>query len=280
MQEFIDKINNYFRNDGVILARSITIIIIGYMLIKIVIGILKRQVNKSKIEKTVPNFLISILNALLIIVLVIWALSLCGISTDSVVTIASVFTLGISLALQDIIAGLANGLIIVGTKPFTEGEYVSIGGSVEGTVVSISMFHTVLKTGDGLMITVPNTQCTANYVKNFSRMPTRRIEIPVTVGYSSNMEHVKATLFKVVENIPEILKDPAPFCRLAEYGDSNLVYKLRVWTTNEAYWDVYFELYEQILNALNSENIPIDYIQYDLHFKDMPQDFYNKKEGK
>ena len=173
MEEFnviLENILDFLKTDGVTLARNISIILLFFMLIKTIIRGMKKAVNKNKnIEKTIPNFAISLLNIGLMAALVIFTLnSVFNVSTDSVVTIASVLTLGISLALQDTIAGLANGIIIVSTKPFVEGEYVSFNG-VEGTVVAVTMFNTVLKTFDGLMLTAPNSMITTNVVKNFSR---------------------------------------------------------------------------------------------------------------
>ena len=123
MNEFIEKLNNYFTTDGVTLAKSVTLILLGYMAIKLVIKLLKISVSKTKLsEKTLANFLISLLNIVLMAVLVIYVLTLFGVSPDSVVTIASVFSLGVSLALQGTISSLANGVIIIVAKPFVEGD--------------------------------------------------------------------------------------------------------------------------------------------------------------
>ena len=95
---FLNKLKNYALGSGVELAIAIIYMLVGYMLIRIIISLLKRSVNRAKIEKTIPNFIISILNIVLIIVLVVSVLKFLGISTESVVTIASVISLGISLA--------------------------------------------------------------------------------------------------------------------------------------------------------------------------------------
>ena len=256
---FLNKLKNYALGSGVELA--------------IAISLLKRSVNRAKIEKTIPNFIISILNIVLIIVLVVSVLKFLGISTESVVTIASVISLGISLALQDVIKGIANGFLLVTTKPFVEGEYVKIG-DVEGTIISISMFNTVLKTTDGMMITYPNSQAINSSIKNFSRLPVRRISLNIPVAYGSKTEEIKKLVLDVVKKQKNILNNPEPSVRLTEYGDSNLVYTLKCWTQCENYWSTLYDLNEQILDALIDANISIDYNQLDVHIKDMP----NKKE--
>lgn len=269
MNRFLEGLKNYLLSDGVDLVRSISIVLLGYMVIKIFIRYLKKRVNKSKrVEKTIPNFIISIVNIALTGILVIYALTLCGVSPDAVVTIASVFSLGISLALQDTISSLANGIIIIVTKPFVEGEYCLIG-SIEGTVVSISMFNTVLKTADGMMITLPNSNVTKNEITNYSRLPTRRIVFDIPVGYNTDVDQLKKVVLDVVNSNENILKEPAPYVALLSYGDSNLNFSLRAWTTTSIYWDVRFKVIEDILQALRKANISIDYNQYDIHIKDI-----------
>lgn len=270
MNDFLEKLNNYLKTDGVTLAKSITLVLLGYMLIRLVIKTLKYSVNKSKLrEKTLANFLISLLNIVLMLVLVIYVLTLLGVSPDSVVTIASVFSLGISLALQDTISSLANGIIIIVSKPFVEGEYVWINGE-EGTVASITMFHTTMITAKGQMITIPNSSAHTSNVINYSRLPTRRIDMNIPVGYGSKVEDVKKTVMAVVNSQKGVLKNPEPSVRLVEYGDSNLVFSLKLWVPCDIYWDTIFDLNEKVLDALIEAKISIDYNQYDVHIKDVP----------
>lgn len=281
MKEFLESVQDYFLSGGVDLVRGITIILAGFMIIRLFIRFLKRNLYKKKnVDKTLPNFIISLVNIALIAVLVIYALVLLGVTPDSIVTIFSVFSLGVSLALQDTITSLANGIIIVVTKPFVEGEYVSFSGT-EGTVVSISMFNTVLKTFDGMMVTIPNSTITSENVKNYSRLPTRRIDILIPVGYGTDISLLHSVIDGVLATQEKILSEPAPQLVLKDYGDSNLNYSLRVWVSTEIYWDIYFALTEKILLALREANISIDYNQYDVHIKDdSREEIIVKKEDK
>lgn len=281
MNEFLKSIKDYFLSGGVDLVRGITIILAGFMIIRLFIRFLKRNLYKKKnVDKTLPNFIISLVNIALIGILVIYALVLLGVTPDSIVTIFSVFSLGVSLALQDTITSLANGIIIVVTKPFVEGEYVSFSGT-EGTVVSISMFNTVLKTFDGMMVTIPNSTITSENVKNYSRLPTRRIDILIPVGYGTDISLLHSVIDGVLATQEKILSEPAPQLVLKDYGDSNLNYSLRVWVSTEIYWDIYFALTEKILLALREANISIDYNQYDVHIKDdSREEIIVKKEDK
>ncbi len=268
MKDFIEKMNYYFLHDGVKLARGVTIVLLGYIIIKIVIKILKKSVLHLKpSERTLSNFFISLINIVLMACLVVFALTLVGVSADAVVTIASVFSLGVSLALEGTISSLANGIIIVVTKPFVEGEFVSLNG-VDGTVVSISMFNTTLKTADGLMITIPNSSAINSSVKNYSRYPTRRVDIEVPVSYETSTEQLKQVVLDVVKEQKGILSNPSPAIRMNEYGDSNLIFVLKVWVSNDIYWDTKFDLTEKIFDALNKANISIDYNRYEISMRE------------
>ena len=272
MTEFIENIKNYFLNDGVTLVKGITIVLFGFLVIKMLVRILKKSLNRSKkIEKTLPNFVISLIHIGLMAVLVFYALTLVGVSPDSVVTVASILSLGISLAMQDTISSLANGIIIIMTKPFVEGEYVEVNG-VDGSVVSISMFNTVLKNANGQMITIPNSNVTTNEVINYSRLPARRLDIRVPVAYGTKIEDVKKVLLGVVEKQPGIMKEPTPMCRIESYGEYNLNYLLRVWVTTDIYWDTLWDLNEKVIDALMEAKITKNYDQVDVRLKNYSQE--------
>lgn len=272
MTEFIENIKNYFLNDGVTLVKGITIVLFGFLVIKMLVRILKKSLNRSKkIEKTLPNFVISLIHIGLMAVLVFYALTLVGVSPDSVVTVASILSLGISLAMQDTISSLANGIIIIMTKPFVEGEYVEVNG-VDGSVVSISMFNTVLKNANGQMITIPNSNVTTNEVINYSRLPARRLDIRVPVAYGTKIEDVKKVLLGVVEKQPGIMKEPTPMCRIESYGEYNLNYLLRVWVTTDIYWDTLWDLNEKVIDALMEAKITMNYDQVDVRLKNYSQE--------
>lgn len=267
MEKFIDDTLLFLTTTGVDIAKSVTVVLFGYFIIQIIMAVIKGAVAKSSSkDKTTVNFLLGIIKAALIIILVIAALRMNGVSTDNVITFASVISLGVSLALQDVLTNLANGFLVVTTKPFIEGEFISVDG-VDGTVISISMFHTRLKTPNGQMIIVSNHTASVNNVINYSRLPTRRIVINVPVSYKTETAHVKEAILNVAKEHPNTLKDPKPDCRLSEYGESNLVFTLKCWVPSTKYWDTLFDLNEMILENLHEEKIEIDYDQIDINIK-------------
>jgi len=262
----MNAIIDFFKSTGVELVRAISLVILIYLLIQVITGAIRKWIIKKFKERTLPNFVLSVVKILLYVLLIIVVLRLCGITTDNAVTLASVLSLGISLALQDVLSGLVNGVLVIVNKYFVEGEYVQIGG-VEGTVVKVTIMATTLKTVDGVMLMVPNTTVASSPVKNFSRLPVRRVTIDVPVSYKSDRELVKKVLIETMKKDSLTLTNPEPTCRLLSYGESDLIFTARCWCKNSNYWDLFFNMNEKIIDCLNANNIQIDYNQIDVNIK-------------
>ena len=250
------------------ILKFILFIIFGAIVIRVALHIIRRAVNdeKSKIKGTAGNFLVSIIKSALVALYAIILLSMLGVDTTSLVAIFSVLTLAVSLAVQNIIANLASGIMLVTSKPFEEGDYVDIDGSA-GTVESISMSYTKLRTGDNKVIILPNGNVTSSNIINYSTKDTRRLDLIFGVANGSDLEKVKRVLLDTVKKHEKILDDPAPLIRLKEHGDSSLDFLVRVWVNKADYWPVTFDLNEQVLVAFEENNIEIPYNQLDVNIK-------------
>ena len=243
-------------------------IIGGAIVIKIALHIIRRAVQdeKSKLKGAAGNFLTSVIKAALVALYCIILLSMLGVDTTSLVAIFSVLTLAISLAVQNIISNLASGLMLVTSKPFEEGDFVEIDGS-SGTVDTITMSSTKLRTGDNKIITIPNSNITSSTIINYSARETRRLDLIFGAAYGTDLNLVKDVLRSVVEKHEKILTDPEPLIRLKEHGDSSLNFLVRVWVKKDDYWTVNFDLNEQVLVAFEENNIEIPFNQIDVNLK-------------
>ena len=236
----------------------------GVIAIKIAMSICRKVVNRSKLQGTAGNFLLSLIKTAIVALYVIILLSMLGVDTTSLVAIFSVLTLAISLAVQGVISNLASGITLIATKPFEEGNYVDIDGTA-GTVEKIHITCTKLRTPDNKMITIPNATITESNIVNYSVKDTRRVEFIFSVAYGSDVEKVKATILGVIAKHKLVLADPAPMVRLKELADSSLNFVTRVWVKSSDYWTVTFDLNEQVLAAFNAEGISIPFPQMDVH---------------
>ncbi len=240
------------------------VVIGGLIVMKIAVSIFRKMINRSKLQGTAGNFLLSLIKTALVVLYVIILLSMLGVDTTSLVAIFSVLTLAISLAVQGVISNLASGIMLVVTKPFEEGDFVDIGGN-SGTVEKIHITCTKLRTGDNKVITIPNATVSAANITNFSTKDTRRVDLTFSVAYGSDVEKVKSIILGVIEKHELILADPAPMVRLTEHGASSLDFVTRVWVKNADYWTVNFDLKEQVLAALEGADISIPFPQMDVH---------------
>lgn len=187
-----------------------------------------------------------------------------NIPINSLIATFSVVGLAASLAIQDSLANLASGIMLLVTHPFKCGDYIE-GAGTSGTVRSINFTHTVLLTPNNIIIHVPNKQIVGSVITNYSEQPKRRIEITFNVSYSADAERVKEIMRDAINAYSKILKDEPIFVRTTAYQSSGIDYTLRVWVRNEDYWDAYYDLLEGIKKDFDRNGIEIPFDQLDVN---------------
>ena len=243
---------------------AIVIFFIGKFIISKAVNIAKKIMTKTKIDDALVGFAGNILYALGMAFVVIAALSKLGVETTSLAAVIAAAGLAIGLALQGSLSNFASGVLIILFRPFTVGHYIEAAG-VAGTVEEISIFTTQLKTPDNKVVIVPNGQITGGSITNYSKKPTRRVDMVVGVGYDDNLAQVKEVLEKIIASEDRILKDPAPVIAVSELADSSVNLVVRPWVNSADYWPVKFDLTEKVKTTFDEEGISIPYPQRDLH---------------
>ena len=266
MQKLLDTLNDLWVNAGVKIVYVLVILLIGSRLIKLVIKLLKKDRLVSKLDKSVVTFLISFVNITLYILLFVIIAGVIGIPSTSIITLLGSAGLAIGLALQGGLSNIAGGLLILIFKPFKVGDFID-NHSESGTVKSITIFYTTLVTIDNKIISIPNGTISNQSLINYSKEPLRRLDIDMDVSYDNKIEKVKKTLNDVINKEERIIKDKETFVRLTKYKDSSMVYTIRVWVNNSDYWNVKFDLLENIKEAFDKEKIVIPYNQLDVHIE-------------
>lgn len=270
MKEFFDKLLNTVAGTATDnwsrILRFVLVLVLGYIVVRIVGRIFGRAIERSKLKGATGNFLTSLVKIALLALYVIILLSMLGVDTTSLVAIFSVLTLALSLAVQGVVTNLASGITLVITKPFEEGDFVDIGGT-SGTVEAITIFSTKLKTGDNKVIIMPNGNVTSENIINYSTKGTRRLDLTVSAAYGTDIALVKETVLGVIARHKEIFEDPAPMVRLKEHGASSIDFTVRVWLKGDDYWNVNFDLNEEIYEAFAEKGIEIPFPQLDVHVK-------------
>ena len=207
----------------------------------------------------------------LYVVLVIVLVSSLGFSTAGIIAAFSAVALAIALALKDSLASLANGVIIIFTKPFKKGDYIAIGG-LDGLVQDIRLFNTKILTYSNEEIIVPNSEVLGSKLINYSAMPLRRVVFDVPVPYGVDVTEVKAMLLDAVAAYKYTVTTPAPSVVLADYGESTLKFSVRAWGLTENYWDLYYDLREIALNTLTEHGIEKPFNRLEVKLRDDWQD--------
>jgi small conductance mechanosensitive channel len=260
----MDKYINLVIQWGIKIIVAIAIYIIGKWIAKIITNIVKKLLEKSKVDVTLVKFLGNLTYIGLITLVIIAALGTLGVDTTSFAAIIAGAGLAVGMALKDNISNFGAGVLILLLRPFKIGDFVEIAGT-SGVVDEIGIFNTIMKTGDNRIIIIPNNNIIGNNIINYSREKIRRIDLVIGVGYEDDLKLVKSTLEEILNSHPKILKDPAPSVALAELADSSVNFNVRPWVKTEDYWNVRSELLEQIKETFDKKGINIPYPQMDVH---------------
>lgn len=236
---------------------------VGIVVIRLATVGLKRALEKSRLEKAAHSLILSLVTVGMYLLLGLMIASCLGIDVTGVVAMASVLTLSVSLALQNLLTNVFGGFTVLSNHPFHSGDYVQIG-DVSGTVQEISMTYTKLATPDNKIISIPNSTVSAAQIINFSSAETRRVEISVSASYGDDTQKVIDALLDAAREA-EILSDPAPFAGVTAYGDSAISYVLRFWVKNADYWDVYFRVNQKISQVFRQAGITMTYPHLNVH---------------
>ena len=155
------------------LVPVILIVVIGLLLVKLLLKLFDRVLERSRLERTMFSFLRAAMRALLYTILVLVAASSLGVDVTSLVAILSVVSLAISLAVQNALSNVVGSVTLLTTHPFHVGDFVEIG-SDSGTVEEISVSYTKLATVDGKRIYIPNSDAASARICNYSVEGRRR----------------------------------------------------------------------------------------------------------
>ena len=255
---------DFVENAGLAIVRTIAFFILGLIVIKIVQSITHGAALKSsKLDNSAASFIISVITVILYIGLIILLITSLGFSTAGIIAGFSAVALAIALALKDSLGSLANGVIIIFTKPFKKGDYVQIN-EYDGLVQDIRLFNTKILTYSNEEIIIPNSEILTTKMINYSTMPLRRVSIDVPIPYDCDIAQVKKILLDCVSSYKYTVNTPEPSVILKSYGDSSLNFAARCWTPNENYWDTLYDLYEEIFNALKAKGISIPFNRLDV----------------
>ena len=256
MEDFWKSIQDYFNNflydGGITIVRTLAFALLGLVILKIVRMIVRRVALKSKLDNAAATFIISMITVVLYIALVIVVVSSLGISTAGIIAAFSAVALAVALALKDSLASLANGVIIIFTKPFKKGDTIMINGQ-EGTVQDIRLFNTKILTFNNEEVIIPNSDVLSETLVNESNRPLRRVELPFYISYTADANKVRSEILRRMEESDQIINSPAPAICFDTFGELTVKCTAYAWAPVEAYFDAKNAVRE-IIYAVIREN--------------------------
>lgn len=243
---------------------AIITLIVGFAIIKRVVGFVRTQLTKRDVDPSLVPFLSSILRALFIVMLLISVASMVGIETTSFVAVLGAAGLAIGLALQGSLANFAGGVLLLLLKPFKVGDVIEAQG-VTASVKEIQIFHTILKTFDNKTIILPNGPLCNDKIINYSTEETRVVEWVFGISYQDDIDKARQVIKSIVYADPRVVAPEEEFIRLAELADSSVNLKVRARVVQADYWALFFEVNEAVKKAFDREGITIPFPQVDSH---------------
>ncbi len=252
------------------IALALIIFAVGRKVIRSLVRLMDRTLERHGVEVTVRKFLRNVLTAVGYVCLVMILLQTVGVAATSLTAAFASAGVTIGLALQGSLSNLAGGILILLMKPFVIGDYI-IQGSDEGTVTEIGLVYTKLLTGDNRVVMIPNGQLSDDSLTNVTSSTTRRLDITVGISYNADLQAAKAILERLVREDPARLEDQEMNVFVSALGDSAVILGLRFWVNNGDYWKAKWRLNEQIKLEFDAAGIEIPYNQLDVHLTNSPQ---------
>ena len=243
---------------------AVVIYVIGKQIIKWVIRLMDKAFERHAVEASLRSFLRSVVKVLLLIVLILAVVQTLGVNTSSFLAIFASAGLAIGMALSGTLQNFAGGVILLLLRPYKVGDYIEAQGQ-SGTVASIGLFSTCLKTPDNQTIYVPNNSIATSIIDNYSQSETRRVDWTVTISYGDDVDVARREILAMLAADERVLHDTEPVVYVKNLGESSVDLSVRAWVANANYWGLFFDMNEKMYKELPSKGIHFPFPQLDVH---------------
>jgi len=243
----------------------IAVLIIGIIVVRIATGALKKWMIKGKIAEILAEFITRVIRLILFVFVFGTALAFLGIEIGAALISVSVvlgFVLG--FALGDTLSNIASGFMVAVTKPFKAGDYVTVNGE-SGVIKNVGISVTELDTIDNKRVIIPNKLVWGGNITNFTKHPTRRVDMKVGVSYEDDLDKVIKITMGLLKADKRVLSDPEPQVAVSEMADSSINLVVRPWVKTEDYWGFFFDFQKAVKQKYDKEGISIPFPQRDVH---------------
>lgn len=245
---------------------ALVIYFIGKQIIKWIIRLMDKAFTRHNVETSLRSFLRSLVKVILMVVLILAIVQTLGVNTSSFLAIFASAGLAIGMALSGTLQNFAGGVVLLILRPYKVGDYIEAQGQ-SGTVESIGLFSTCLKTPDNQTIYVPNNSIATSIIDNYSQSETRRVDWTLSISYGDDIDVARREILTMLESDSRVLKDTAPVVYVKNLGESSVDLSIRAWVANADYWNLYFDMNEKLYKELPTKGINFPFPQVDVHIK-------------
>ena len=243
---------------------AVVVLVIGLILIKMISNLTGKALSKKGVDATLQPFLKGLVSTILKAALIISILGMVGVKTTSFIAILGAAGLAVGMALQGSLGNFAGGVLILIFKPFKVGDVVQAQGYT-GSISEVGIFCTVMKTPDNKTIILPNGGLAGGSMVNYSTESTRRVDWTFGIAYGDDLKKAQSTLLSILNDDARILKDPAPFARVGELADSSVNFTVRAWVNSADFWDVHFDVIENVKLSFDANDLNFPFPQHEVH---------------
>ena len=265
IEKFLQELPEKAFHLGLRVVLAALAFLIGVQLIRLIRHVLKKALDRSRVDDSAVSFIDSFVKFGMYFILVLTIASGLGVDAASIIALLGSASVAIGLAVQGSLSNFAGGVLLLILKPFAPGDYIRDGAGNEGTVENIDVFYTHLITPDHKSIVLPNGTLANGTITNFTKCPTRRLDISVGISYKDDIKRAKEVLINLLKADSAVLKDEDVMVFVDTLGDSSVILNLRCWTLQSDYWTAKWRLTEETKYALDEAGINIPYPQIDVH---------------
>ncbi|MBE9573915.1 MAG: mechanosensitive ion channel [Proteobacteria bacterium] len=266
-------------NKGISIGKvKITILNVCYVIIfLLLVSYISRIIRKALQDEVLPRTRLDIgarASLVNVVIYSLWVLAIytginiLGIDLSSLAFMAGALGIGIGFGLQNIVNNFISGIILLFDPSIQVGDMVQIGEDW-GTINRINIRTTIVQTFDNAALIIPNSHMLSDRVTNWSyKDPKVRRQVDVGVAYGSDVQLVRTVLLRIVNDMPEIMDDPAPRVDFTDFADSALIFRARFWITSPEFWlTAPTELRFRIDEEFKKNGIEIAFPQQDIHIR-------------
>jgi small conductance mechanosensitive channel len=251
MKELLQQLPEWLKS-GMAVKALITLAI-GVFAAKALAKMAEKAVAK-KSEKHTAMMIGKVVYYAAIVLVLVAVLDIFDVKLTAILAAAGIMSVALGFAAQTSVANIVSGFFLMVDRPFEIDDVIDFDGQL-GTVTSIDLLSTKLRTFDNLYVRIPNENLIKNKIVNLTRYKTRRLCLSFKLGSEVDIASAKKIILDETRGYQHALPDPHPFIVVQGFGESGAKLDLFLWVKGEAYLQSLSDLNENILRVLLKRGI-------------------------